>query len=154
MQPATRFTHGAVPMIYRAMRRAEDGLPVVGYRSNELGVRVPPHDHSDVDVNDANEVALNRQGMSVVSEWRCLPVFLVPKHLRPFVPGAVGSNALAIWRMGRGPFEDGPIGAGLALASKEGTRRHGVVVPIERMTIARFQAALAATRNDWKIDVT
>jgi hypothetical protein len=38
------------------MKAAADGLPVVGDRSKELGVRVPPNPHADVDVNPNTSV--------------------------------------------------------------------------------------------------
>jgi hypothetical protein len=48
-----------MPTIYRSMKQAEDGLPVVGSNSKELGVRVPPNPNADVDL-DGNECAWRR----------------------------------------------------------------------------------------------
>jgi hypothetical protein len=33
----------ALPTIYRAMKQADNGMPIVGSNSKELGVRVPPN---------------------------------------------------------------------------------------------------------------
>jgi len=41
-----------MPTIYRAMKRADDGMPVVGSNSKELGVRVPPNPNGDIDLDE------------------------------------------------------------------------------------------------------
>ncbi len=81
-------------MIYRPMKRAEDGLPIVGSNSKELGVRVPPNPNADVDLDGNDHVITNGKGMSVAEHWRYLLGHLVPKRLVPIFPGATGSNGL------------------------------------------------------------
>ena len=53
--------------------------------------------------------------------------------------------------MGSGPFEAGPVAASLMLRpdNKEPCT-HGVVEPDNRMALAEYQGALAATRDSWE----
>ena len=46
----------AMPTIYRAMKRADDGLPAVGSNSKELGVRVPPNPNAEIDLDENGNV--------------------------------------------------------------------------------------------------
>jgi hypothetical protein len=136
------------------MKVADDGLPVVGDRSKELGVRVPPNRHADIDVDNAGMVVLNGLGMSVVANWRDLPDHLIPIRLCAIVPQAAGSNDLKCYRWGEGPFAAGMLAAGLELVLKPGSSRHGNVTPTTDVTVAQFLALLAATRADWVEDET
>jgi hypothetical protein len=81
-----------MPTIYRAMKRSDDGRPVIGSGSNELGVRVPPNPHADIETDDDGNVLLNENGMSVVDNWRSLLPHLIPKRLKSVFAGATGSN--------------------------------------------------------------
>ncbi|OJW17892.1 MAG: hypothetical protein BGO49_30875 [Planctomycetales bacterium 71-10] len=66
-----------MPRVYRLMRKAEDGLPVVEQSGSGLGVRVG----ADVDV-DADGIALaNDKGMSVNPHWRAMNINMIPKRL-------------------------------------------------------------------------
>jgi hypothetical protein len=85
----------------------------------------------------------------VAAHWADLLPHLIPKRMRPHSPGAAGSNALACYRTGQGEFSDGPLGRELALQLKPGQSRNGNIVPASRLTIDRFQLALAATRDEW-----
>jgi hypothetical protein len=100
-----------MPTVFRSMKAAADGLPVVGDQSKELGVRVPPNRYADIEVDDAGMVVLNGLGLSVVSNWRDLPDHLIPVRLSSIVPQAA-------------------------------------------VTVAQFQALLAATQADWVEDET
>ena len=77
---------------------------------------------------------------------------LIPKRLASILAGASGSNSLACYRMGEGPFVAGPLAAGLELALKAGSTVAGNVVPDQPATLEQFQADLAATRKSWDID--
>jgi hypothetical protein len=143
-----------MPTVYRSMKAAADGLPVVGDQSKELGVRVPPNRHADMDVDNAGMVVLNGLGMSVVANWRDLPDHLIPRRLSTIVPQAAGSNDLRCYRLGEGPFAAGILAAGLELVLKPGSSRHGNVTPTFAVTVAQFLALLAATRADWVEDET
>jgi hypothetical protein len=134
------------------MKRGDDGLPVVGSNSKELGVRVFPNPNADVDIAADGTVEHNGRGMSVAAHWADLLPHLIPKRMRPHSPGAAGSNALACYRTGQGEFSDGPLGRELALQLKPGQSRNGNIVPASRLTIDRFQLALAATRDEWTVD--
>jgi hypothetical protein len=98
-----------MPTIYRTMKRAADGLPVVGSNSKELGVRVPPNANTDVNLDSDGNVILDRSGMSVAENWTDLPGHLIPKRLKAFFEGATGSNALSCYKLGTGPFSPGPL---------------------------------------------
>lgn len=131
------------------MKRAEDGLPIVGTASKELGVRLPPDENADIEVGEDLNVKLNGKGMSVASDWRFLLPHLIPKRFKPMWEGAAGSNALEIYAHGEGAFEEGQIDAHLSLALKPGTTQHGNVVPIQLASIESFLNHLAETREQW-----
>ena len=49
-----------MPTIFRAMKRAADSLPVVGFSaSTELGVRLPPNTWADIDLDKNDHVVQN-----------------------------------------------------------------------------------------------
>jgi hypothetical protein len=140
--------------IYRSMKQADDGLPVVGSDSKELGVRVPPNPNADVDVDDDGNVLLNGQGMSVAENWRYLLPHLVPRRLKAIFPAASGSNRLACFKLGSGPFQAGSLQGGLVLVLKTHDPHAGNVVPSQLMLVQEFQDHLAATRSEWSLDET
>jgi hypothetical protein len=143
-----------MPTIYRAMKQADDGLPMVGSGSKELGVRVPPNPNADIDLDETGNVILNGKGMSVARNWRGLLPHLVPKRLRSIFPGATGSNNLACFRFGQGPFSPGALDDRLSWVLKEHDSYAGSVVPTQSVPESRFQNDLAATRSGWTIDET
>jgi hypothetical protein len=143
-----------MPTVFRSMKAAADGL-VLGDQSKELGVRVPPNPHSDVDVDPiTNLVVLNQKGMSVVENWRNLLPHLIPARLSVIVSKARGSDNLKCYRLGDGPFASGLLAPGLELVPKPGTADAGIVVPRAAVTVSQFQADLAATRVQWVVDET
>jgi len=142
-----------MPTVFRSMRVAADGLPVVGDRSKELGVRVPPNPHADVDVDpNTNLVVLNGKGLSVATNWRLLPGHLIPARLSSIEPRARGSDDLKCYRLGDGPFGPRPVANGLELVLKPGSSELGNVVPNAAVTVSQFQADLTATRAQWAVD--
>ncbi len=143
-----------MPKVYRSMRRADDGLPTAGSNSKELGVREPPNPAADVDLDENRIVILNGRGMSVVQNWRQLPLHLVPKRLRTTAPGATGANTLACWTMGEGEFAAGALTENVELSLKRGNSRGGNVTPSLPVSIDQFQRDLSATRNLWILDET
>src|SRR5207237_9007119 len=96
-----------MPLIYRSML-ADDGKPRIS-STKGLGVRVRPDAHFDIPVDQSGNVRPATGGMSVAPAWRVLPFFLIPKRLGPLCRGARGSDLLHCWRMGDGPFMDGPV---------------------------------------------
>ncbi|MEZ6130209.1 MAG: hypothetical protein R3C59_16105 [Planctomycetaceae bacterium] len=134
------------------MKTAEDNLPKCGNQSKELGVRVAPNPHPDVDVTPDGIVELNERGMSVGRHWSALPGHLIPKRLTPIFPGATGANSISCFRLGDGEFAEGPVSDKLRLRMKTESASLGLVVPVEEVSIEEFQTALCNTRSDWVID--
>jgi hypothetical protein len=144
-----------MPTVFRSMKAAADGLPVVGDQSKELGVRVPPNPHADIDVDPYTSlVVLNGSGMSVAENWRHLPGHLIPARLSPIEPRARGSDDLKCYRLGDGPFSPGPVANGLELVLKPGSSESGNLVPSVAVSVSQFQADLAGTREQWVVDET
>ena len=144
-----------MPTVFRSMKTAADGLPVVGDQSKELGVRVPPNPCPDVDVDPStNLILLNGSGMSVAENWRLLLPHLIPKRLSGIIADAKGRGNLKCYRLGDGPFAPGPLASGLELVLKASDAGKGNVVPDTAVTVSQFQVDLAATRNQWVVDET
>lgn len=143
-----------MPTMFRTMKRANDGLPVVGSNSKELGVRVPANPNADIDLDTNDYVVLNGKGLSVAANWRQLPGYLIPKRLRALFPGAAGPDSLVCYRMGTGVFAPGAVSNDLSLVLKTGNARAGNIVPNQSVHRDQFQADLAATRNQWTVDET
>jgi hypothetical protein len=135
-------------LIYRSML-ADGDKPQIGPSAKTLGARVP----DDIAPDANGKVHPHTGGMSVVSAWCLLPVHRVPRRLKDKFPRAAGSNALCCWRPGEGPFTAGPIGDRLVFRpDPDKPTRHGFVEPAEAMELAAYQAALAATQDQWVID--
>jgi hypothetical protein len=132
--------------VFRVMRKGDDGLPTVSQTS--LGVRPG----TDVDLDPQNNVQANGKGMSVTPNWRDININRIPKRLRPIMPGAGGSNSTFCFRIGTGPFQQGPFANGLTLELDSAT--HGNVAPAQIVPFATYEADIAATRSDWQEDET
>lgn len=143
-----------MPLIFRAMMRdAMDGKPMVGADARKLGARLPPKPHADIPVATDGSVKPQTGGMSVAPRWRDLPAHRIPKRLQSLFRAAAGSDVLHLWRMGEGPFADGPVTTDLNLrVDPNDSTRHGFVEPAITMQGADYEAALAATRDAWVID--
>jgi hypothetical protein len=139
-----------MPLIYRAMTVDADGRPKVGPTARTLGARVPPDPKPDVTPDSNGMVQPGTGGMSVAPNWRHLPTHRIPKRLRHLVPKAHGKNEDACWRLGDGPFADGPVAEGLSL--RVDAPRHGLIEPDAVTAEPAYQAALAATGGEWTID--
>lgn len=137
-----------MPRVYRLMRKDEDGLPTVQQSASGLGVRVG----TDVDIDADGLVLANDKGMSVNPQSHAININMMPKRLKHKYYGATGPNNRYVFRCGDGPFERGPFADGLILIPDSET--HGVVAPTEVMSLADYQAALAATRSTWVEDET
>ncbi len=138
-----------MPKIYRAMKRDEDGLPLVGRTCEGLGVVPGDPPMGDIPVDDDGNVAPNTGGLSVAPSWRNLPPGRIPRRLRPVFGRARGSNRYCGWVIGDGEFEDGAIDAGLFFRRDKPT--HGVVEPEQTTTFDDFQTCIAATREQWQV---
>ena len=146
--------HVQSPKIYRVMRRdPADDLPLVGSTSSsELGVRPG----IDVAVDPAGDVVLDGSGMSVAPGWRDLADTRIPKRLRSIRPGASGPNGTACCTLGVGPFARGVVASGLELIPDGDTDpvKHGVIAPLQIVSIVQYQSDLGNTRAAWQIDET
>jgi hypothetical protein len=142
------------PKVYRAMKRdIVDDLPIVGSNSSSLlGVRPG----IDITVDAAGDVVLDESGMSVAPGWRDLDFSRIPKRLRHIVPGASGANSTCCYTMGSGPFQRDAVANGLELIPDQGPAPivHGVIAPVQVVSLADYQTNLANTRLSWQIDET
>lgn len=141
-----------MPTIYRAMKRGDDGLPLVQASARGLGVRLPPSLDADIDLDENGMVLLNGRGMSVASHWRNLPRHRIPMRLRDDENGALGSNTSFCWKFGSGAFQPGAVSDRLLLIMKPHDQDRGNVVPSEAVSVQQFQVDLAATRDRWTVD--
>ena len=134
-----------MPRVFRAMTRVGN-QPLVAPTARGLGIRPGV----DIPVDDSGNVAPDHGGMSVASDWKLLPPWRIPKRLANIVPQASGRNDDACWRLGDGGFVAESIGERLRFVPDR--LSHGVVEPAFEMSLDEYQAALAATQDDWVID--
>ena len=135
-----------MPLVFRAMKRDEDGLPTIERSASGLGIRPG----TDVDVDAGGNAVVNGKGMSVSPAWRVMSIFRIPKRLKDKVQGARGSNNTYCFRFGMGPFQAGEFAAGLELMPDSPT--HGCVIPAQLVPLSQYEIDLAATRADWQFD--
>lgn len=147
-----------MPKVFRIMKQADDGKPVVGSRFGELGVRP-----RDMEENPLGEAHPGNGGMSVQPSLGALAQRkysrFVPSRIQdtnPLFRGATGPDDQYIWTMGSGPFVDSAVTADLNLhcdsPAPNGFVDHGVIEPARMLTLDDFQHALAATRSDWNME--
>lgn len=138
-----------MPLIWRGMRMA-DGRPEVGQAGNLLGVRVGAGESDDIP-EENGYVQPGMGGMSVSPSLETLPPHRIPRRLRSRFPDATGSNRLHCWAMGEGAFVRGRLVEHLVLRpDPEAPERHGFVEPEQRMPVGEYEAAITATRNQWR----
>ena len=135
--------------MFRTMKKAEDGLPLVEDSKNGLGV-VSDSRHRDLTVDEHGLVHPNAGGMSAACHWRRLPVHRIPKRLRGMVPGARGNNEVHCFRMGAGAFASGPLSEDLFFRTDSDC--HGTLQPSRTMPVPNFINALVETRHAWVVD--
>lgn len=134
-----------MPLVYRAMKKDQEGLPKVEQSASGLGIRPG----IDVDIVEGH-VEANGKGMSVSPSWQSISIFRIPKRLRDKVPGARGSNNTFCFRYGSGPFQASPIANGLDLVPDSPT--HGCMAPTQPVPLTTYESDLAATRDGWQVD--
>lgn len=140
-----------MPKIYRAMFAA-DRLPEVGDWSCMLGVRTPPHDHTDITPDEFGNVSPNTGGMSVNPTVSDIPLSFKPKrwrHQYPEYKDARGKDNIEVFTYGSGEFTQAHITVDLALQPDSTT--HGVVEPSRSMQIDIYRSALVATQPGWQL---
>jgi len=138
-----------MPRIYRAMLE-EDGKPAVGPTKKTLGTKIRPDKRDDIAADENNLVHPETGGMSVSPNWRSLPVHRIPRRLTAKCRGVAGRDDYVCWRMGDGEFEERLIADKLKLVVD--SPGHGTVQPIQSMPAEAYQAAIAATRDEWVVD--
>jgi hypothetical protein len=122
--------------------------PRVGQSAGDLGVRVP----NDIQTLGTGNVLPGTGGMSVAPGWRKLPPHRIPARLQAIAPEACGNTKTYCWRFGEGDFASGRFAAELDLRLTSAA--HGNVEPAAPMGLAAFEAALAMTRDGWRVDET
>ena len=63
---------------------------------------------------------------------------------------------MCCYAMGVGPFQNGVVANGLALIPDRDRNpvTHGVIAPVDVVSVAQYQADLENTRAAWQIDET
>ncbi len=132
-------------LLFRSMRPAADGRPLVAPSARGLGVRsdqVSGVFHYDLALDPVSGLVL--PGTGGLSVAPADPARL-PRHRRPpSLGGAGGDPVFAIARLALGPdlaYRPDP----------ERPTRHGFIEPARPMSLDEFQAALAATRPRWVV---
>lgn|SRR5215510_4627988 len=141
------------PKMYRSMLPQSSTAPIapaVGTAGNMLGAREPPHPLADVHPDPEGNVGPSSKGLSVVPSLSVLPPNLVPERLRNKRPGARGTNALRVFRLGNVSFARAPLGSALELLPT--SAKHGVIQPAQPMAVQEYQKELAATQGLWVVD--
>lgn len=122
--------------LYRAMKRAEDTLPLCEDTARGLGARVP----SDIALDPAGDVHPETGGMSVTPDDPSRMNML----RRPRTLGGLGKDPL--WVLD-----------GMALGDDLAWRRdpdapdaHAFVEPARVMRLDTYRGALCGTRNQWR----
>jgi hypothetical protein len=131
-------------LMFRAMKKADDCLPVLGRTARTLGVRVSapgavPEDQPEFDVYpDATGHVTPGWGLSVAMDD---PGGL-PRHRKPRSLGGEG----------RDPVFSLPVSVvGKVLNVNEDRPPHALIEPAARCLLAEFEAALAGMRPSWKV---
>jgi hypothetical protein len=125
---------------FRAMKPDADKLPVVGNGARCLGIRA----EGDIIVNNEGLAVPGGGGMSVATE----SYWYLPAHRRPKSLGNGSSGPIAdcVYRVAL------PLDPELNLTVREDLpeEHHAVVEPSSPTTRGEYEAALTATRAEWK----
>jgi hypothetical protein len=122
-------------MLYRAMKE-EDGCPLVARSARALGVRVDT-EPQDVHPDGAGDVSPG-EGMSVAPD----DPMLLDQHRRPGRFGGTGKDP--VWEI-----VDESLNEDLDYIPDRPD--HGMIGPAAKMPLLRYEDALAATVDDWKL---
>lgn len=125
-----------MPLLYRSMLEAADGLPVVGNTNGrQLGVRP-----RDLAAASGGIVQPGAGGVSVTPDD---PAGL-PSHRRPASLGAEGTDPVWV-------IDTDQLAAELTYrADPRSPSTHGFVEPSAAVTLVEYQQAIARTRHLWR----
>lgn len=126
---------------------ARDGLPVIGDRFAELGVRPG----KDIDTDSDGMVGPGKGGMSVRSSVEQMNFNFIPKRYAHLIDGARGDNRHELYCAGSGPFANGAFARELELRIDPSDSSHGFVEPAHFAELREYQRNLAATRDQWTV---
>lgn len=125
--------------LFRSMKEAFDGLPMVGPSARMLGVRHGNQPTPDVLASDPSDlIQFGQGGMSVAPD----DPLRLQKHRRPASLGGTGQDP--VWYI-----EVDDLGPDLDF--RQDRPDHGLVEPQRPMTLQEYQAALAVSRSAWKL---
>ena len=119
--------------LFRAMKSADDNLPVLGQSARELGARP----NQDIPVDNQGNVQSQSGGMSVTAD----DVMHLPPHRRP----------LAFMGTGKDPvfsIQEEQLSPDL-IARQFGSQHHYLIEPRENCTFSQYQINLHSTRPHW-----
>src|SRR5439155_22412893 len=112
-----------------------------------------PAKYFDIPVADNGNVSPKTGGISVAPSLHDLPLHLIPLRLKAKIRYAKGNDNLVCWRMGEGPFVEGPVFGKLVFRPDPAKpMSHGFVEPASEMSVTEYQSALAATQDQWVRD--
>lgn len=122
-------------MLFRSMKEAHDGLPVVAPTARTLGARV----FVDIPIDQNGIVGPKTGGLSVAPN----DPKKLPRHRRP--PSLFGRGKDPVWSI-----QSNYLGPKLTYrAEPNNPTSHGFIEPAYRMTFDEYQDALAKTRSFW-----
>jgi len=109
---------------------------------------------TDISADTDGNVHPNSGGTSVRPSLDSIPLRFLPARLNDSgrAPGAFGSNALRIWKLGEGAFAADRMADRLTLRPDPDDSQHGFLEPDAIMKMEAYKAAIAATRDGWQND--
>lgn len=120
-------------VLYRGMKDDGEGQPECGPSARKLGVRL----EGDITIQEDGTVRPGTGGMSVALDR---PENL-PMHRRDAAFGGWGQDP--VWRIDEADLPDSLV------CRPDARSRHGVVEPIETVSLEEYQETLACSRGFW-----
>jgi hypothetical protein len=126
--------------LYRAMIEAADGLPEVGPTARSLGVRPGGGKYSDVAaILPSDPVVPGAGGMSATPH----DLMDLPSYRLPRSQGGTGNDP--VWSIELDDLDPD-------LQFRPDSAVHGLIEPVQTMTLQSFQQALQRTRRHWRFE--
>lgn len=142
-----RVRERLMPRMYRVMMKDADGKPAIADDAG-LGVR-----DGEVRIDRATgcvRIEPNK-GMSVYRRWQDISPHRRPERLGN---GGLGDDDTYCFRLGQEGWASGPVVPDQLDLSVGAGRdpNHGVVRPVQQVSLADFRTLLADTREGWVVD--